>query len=80
MMGPSKACVADTPRLAARRIATVPACERTRSQRPWQSRPIVPTPHLTRLNGLRTTVCRTATGCVNGGRAPQPLPHAPLLH
>lgn len=80
MMGPSKACVADTPRLAARRIATVPVSERARSQRPWLAHPIVPTPHANRSIGLHAPACRTAAGCVDGGRAPQPLPHAPLLH
>ena len=80
MMGPSKACVVDTPRLTARRIATVPVSERARSQRPWLAHPVVPIPHFTRSNGLRAPACRTAAGCVDGGRALQPLPCAPLLH
>gem|GEM_PF-2307452 len=83
MMGPSKACVADTPRLATFRTTDVIACERARSRRNRMSRPVIHgTSHLLQQHLMPKAqalwTCRRPPARVSGCLVSTPLTHAPL--
>jgi hypothetical protein len=80
MMGPSKANVADTPRLAACRTTVAPAFERAWSPLSVPDRFMPPTLHRFMPRRLCTPVQKLVWGSVEDGHAPTLLTHAPLQH
>ena len=82
MMGPSKACVADTPRLATVRTTDVNAFERARSRRTPTALPIHGTPHTVQQHLSMAQASAAARwrppAHVAGGLVSAPLTHAPL--
>lgn len=79
MMGPSKACFADTPRKATFRT-TEDAKARARSQAPVKVHPscLIPPPFWSMFPGA--TALRARPDRVGSSRMSALLPHAPLLH
>jgi hypothetical protein len=80
MMGPSKACFADTPRLASLRMTGVDAYGRARSQTPVVVHPACHLPHPFRPIVPGATARRDEPDRVNDDLVSSLLTHAPLLH